>query len=62
MKTLVVLLSALVFVLIAVAHVYRAYAGIEVVVAGHAMPMVCSWAAAAVTAILALGLLIFARK
>jgi|GEM_PF-1258841 len=62
MKTLIVLLSALVFVLIAAAHVYRAYAGIEVVVAGHAVPMACSWTAAAVTGILALGLLFFARK
>ena len=62
MKTLVVIVSALLFLGIAAAHAYRAYAGIELSVAGHAVPIMCSWACAGVTGLLGILLLVFARK
>lgn len=61
MKTFVVILSALVFLVIAAVHVYRVYAGIPILVGSFAVPMVASWYAAIATALLGL-LLIFARK
>ena len=53
-------ISALLFLVIAAAHAYRAYAGLDVVVAGHAIPIVASWACAAVTAIL--GIMLFVER
>ena len=68
MKSFVVVLSALLFLLIAAAHAYRAYAGIPVLVgpmAGHAvayaLPIMASWICAGVTALLGL-LLLVVRK
>jgi hypothetical protein len=60
-KSFVVVLSALVLLLIAVAHAYRAYAGLDVVVAGHAIPILASWICAGVTALLGI-LLLVVRK
>jgi len=60
-KSFVVVLSALLFLLIAAAHVYRAYAHIDVVVAGHAIPIMASWICAGVTGLLGL-LLLVVRK
>ena len=62
MKTFVVILSALVFLVIAALHVYRIYAGIPVLVGSFAVPMAGSWYAAIATGLLGLLLLIFARK
>ncbi len=62
MKSFFVILSAIAFLVIAAAHLWRVYAGIAVVVAGQSVPVNCSYGAAAVSVVLALGLLIFARK
>ena len=61
-KTFVVILSALVFLVIAALHVYRIYAGIPVLVGSFAVPMAASWYAAVATGLLGLLLLISARK
>jgi hypothetical protein len=61
-KSFVVILAALVFLVIAALHGYRIYAGIPVLVAGQAVPMVCSWYAAGASAVLGLLLLAFGRK
>ena len=62
MKSLFVYLSAIVFLGMAAAHLWRLHAGFAVVVAGQTVPMNCSIAAAAISAVLGLGLLLFARK
>lgn len=62
MKSFFVILSAIVFLGIAAAQLWRVYARIAVTVAGHAVPVNCSYAAAAIAAVLGLGLLLFARK
>ena len=54
------IISALLLLLIAAAHVYRAYAGIDVVVGTHHIPMIGSWIAAAVCAVL--GIMLFAER
>jgi hypothetical protein len=61
-KSFVVVVSALLFLVIAAAHAYRAYAGIELSVAHHAVPIMCSWVCAGVTGLLGILLLAFARK
>jgi len=60
-KSFIIVLSALVFLLIAAAHVYRAYAGIDVIIAAHHIPIIASWICAGVTALLGI-LLLFSRK
>jgi hypothetical protein len=60
-KSFVVVLSALVLLLIAAAHGYRAYAHIDVEVAKHAIPILASWICAGVTGLLGL-LLLVVRK
>ena len=62
MKSFIVVVSALVFLVIAAMHGYRIYAGIPVEVAHHAVPMVCSWYGAGLSAALGLLLLAFGRK
>ena len=62
MKTFIVVLSAVVFLVVAAAHGYRIYAGLPVLVAGTAVPMVCSWYAAAGSALLGVLLLVFGRR
>ncbi len=49
--------AALLFLAIAAAHAYRAYTGIEVVVASHLIPMWVSWVGAGVAAFL--GIMLF---
>jgi hypothetical protein len=61
-KTFFVVVSALVFLVVCAAQAYRAYTGIPVLIAGHEVPIMCSWATAGITGFLALGLLIFGRK
>lgn len=62
MKTLIVVLSAVVLLVIAAAHGYRIYAGIPISVAAHDVPMMCSWYAAIGSALLGQLLLLFGRK
>jgi hypothetical protein len=62
MKSFFVIVSALVFLAVAVLQALRAYYALPVVIDGHAVPILCSWAAAGVTLVLALGLIIFGRK
>lgn len=50
-------LTALLLLLIAAAHGYRAYTGMEVVVATHMIPVWASWVCAGVLAFL--GLMLF---
>jgi len=61
-KSFIVIVSALIFLVVAAAHGYRIYAGIPVEVAHHAVPMVCSWYGAGISAVLGLLLLAFGRK
>jgi hypothetical protein len=61
-KSFIVVVSALLFLVIAAAHAYRAYTGIEISVAHHLVPIMCSWACAGVTGLLGILLLAFARK
>lgn len=62
MKSLFVIVSALVLLLIAAAHAYRAYFGLALMFDTYTVPVVASWVCTGVTAVLGLGLLIFARK
>ena len=67
MKSFVVVLSALLFLLIAVAHAYRAYAGIPITVgpwahhAAYVLPIMASWICAGVTGLLGLLLLVMRK-
>jgi len=54
------IISALLLLLIAACHAYRAYAGLDLIIAGHAIPIVASWVAAAVCAIL--GIMLFVER
>ncbi len=54
------IIAALLLLVIAAAHAYRAYAGIDLVVASHVIPIWASWVCAAVTAIL--GLMLFVER
>ena len=48
---------ALLLLVFAAVHAYRLYAGLTVVVAGHAVPLWVSWPAAIVAAVL--GIMVF---
>ena len=61
MKTFVVVVSALLFLLIAAMHAYRAYAGIPVEVGHHVIPVMASWVCAGVTGLLGLLLLVLRK-
>jgi polyferredoxin len=54
------IISALLLLAIAAAHAYRAYSGIEALVAGEVIPIWWSWVAAAVTAVL--GIMLFVER
>jgi hypothetical protein len=54
------IISALLFLVIAAAHAYRAYAGLPVVVADMQIPIMASWICAGVTAIL--GIMLFVER
>lgn len=60
-KSFIIVVSALLFIVIAVAHAYRAYTGMHILVGTHEIPILVSWICAGVTAVLGLGLL-FSRK
>jgi hypothetical protein len=51
------IIAAIIFLLVAAAHAYRAYAGLAVVVGGHEIPVMASWIAAGVSAVI--GLMLF---
>ncbi|HUO98873.1 MAG TPA: hypothetical protein VMU01_09400 [Rhizomicrobium sp.] len=61
MKSLIIVLSALVLLLVAAAHAYLAYAGLAITVGKFAVPMLARWICVGVTGVLGLGLL-FSRK
>ena len=54
------IISALLLLLIAACHAYRAYAGLDFVFGTFHVPMMASWVAAAVTAIL--GIMLFVER
>lgn len=54
------IISALLLLLIAAAHAYRAYIGLDVVVGTFHVPVVASWVCTAVTAIL--GIMLFVER
>jgi len=54
------IIAALLLLVIAACHAYRAYAGLDFVFAGFAVPIVGSWIAAAVTALL--GIMLFVER
>ncbi|MGC9954760.1 MAG: hypothetical protein ABSD21_10830 [Rhizomicrobium sp.] len=54
------IISAILFLLIAACHAYRAYAGIDFIFGTFHVPIVASWVAAAVTAFL--GLMLFVER
>lgn len=62
MKSFFVYVSALVFLAVAVLQALRAYYHISVMIGAHHVPYACSWTAAGVALVLALGLVIFGRK
>ena len=62
MKSFFVIVSGLVFLAVAVLQALRAYYALPVLIAGHSVPVVCSWSSAGVALVLALGLFIFGRK
>jgi hypothetical protein len=61
-KSLVVVLSAIVLIAVAAVHAYRAYAGMPLMIAHHDVPILASWICAGVTGVLGLLLLAVARK
>ena len=62
MKALIVVLSALLMLAVAALHAYRAYAGWALVIGPFSAPIGASWICAGVLTVLALLLLIVARK
>lgn len=62
MKALIVVVSALLLLIIAACHLYRAYAGMDLVIGTTHVPMMASWIAGGVLALLGLLLLLFGRK
>jgi len=56
------LIAAVIFLLVAGAHAYRAYAGIAVVVGGHEISAMASWIVAAVCAVIGVMLFSEARR
>lgn len=62
MKSFVVVVSALLLILVAALHAYRAYAGLPLVIGTQAVPILASWICAGVTGVLGLLLLLVGRK
>ncbi len=54
--------AALVFFVVGAVHLYRLYAGLSVVIGGHAVPMWGSWIGAAVSILLGIMLLSESRR
>jgi hypothetical protein len=61
MKAFIVVLSALLFLVMAALHAYRAYAGIPVEIGHHALPIMASWICTGVTGVLGILLLILRK-
>jgi hypothetical protein len=56
------IIAALIFFVVAAAHVYRAYSGFDVTLAGHPIPVMASWIAAAVSALIGVMLISESRR
>jgi hypothetical protein len=56
------IIAALIFFVVAAAHAYRAYSGFDVTLAGHAIPVMASWIAAAVSALIGVMLISESRR
>jgi len=54
------IIAAILLLVVAVAHAYRAYYGLDLVFASHVIPIYASWVCAAVTAFL--GLMLFVER
>jgi lipopolysaccharide export LptBFGC system permease protein LptF len=54
------IIAALLLFVVAAAHAYRAYAGLDLIVAGHAIPILASWICAVVAAFL--GIMLFVER
>ena len=55
-------ISALLLVIVAAIHAYRAYAGLPVSIGSHDIPVMWSWIGAVVTAVLGIGLFMESRR
>jgi hypothetical protein len=56
------LIAAIIFFVVAAAHAYRAYAGFDVTLEGHAIPLWASYVAAAISALLGIMLIGESRR
>ncbi len=56
------LIGAILFLLVAAAHVYRAYMALPVVIDGHPISVMASWIAAAVSGVVGIMLFMEARR
>ena len=56
------MLAALLLVVVAAAHAYRIYSGIDITIDGQMVPIWANWAGAAVAGFLALMLVVEAKK
>ena len=54
------MIAALLLLVVAAAHAYRAYAGLDLIVAGHAISILTSWICAVVAAFL--GIMLFVER
>lgn len=55
-------IGAVIFLIVAAAHAYRAYSGFTVVVDGHDIPMMVSWIGGVVAALVGLMMLVESRR
>jgi len=55
-------IGALIFLVVAAAHAYRAYAGLPVSIGSHDISVMASWIAAAVSGVVGLMMLMEARR
>jgi hypothetical protein len=55
-------IGAIVFLIVAAVHAYRIYADVPVTFGVHDIPMMASWIAAAVSALLGIMLLVESRR
>jgi hypothetical protein len=56
------LIGAILLLIVAAAHLYRAYAGIDIGVAGQVMPVMWSWIIGGAIALVGLMMLVELRK
>jgi len=55
-------IAAIIFLIVAAAHAYRAYTGVTVVVDGHEVPMMASWIGGVIAALFGIMLLVESRR